>query len=1289
MLKKTSKIILVALLGICLALTAIFGLTSFKDGGSASADGKTAEDIIDLSYGPKDNVGQPTADGASNAIKVHFKGVNMSDGSFLENLAGFNDKLVVGTDSVEKTVAQWMSDAGSSRAFRIAVYGAGMYIQCESESNVLKASDIKYLTFKEGFALYEGTAGTKGDWVFSKTATTKVEGTDFPADIKLYVNRDANVYQYATSELTVASQPTKAVYEIGDTFDPSGMTLTAVTETSGTKTIEVTSAMCTADLSEAGAKQVTVSYAGKTVTVDVTVNAPAKVLTGIAYKSGSVSIEQNGSVNEMTLTDLIVTASYEGGTTEDVTVTSDMISVDPAVLGTVRGKVIYTLGNVTESCDIDVTVTDRTSGYDANNTYVIPVDGYYAGEDGGDRVLNDGGISIWFTTNAGFGKENVFQGLGEKWYSDGGFEEVTADINNYVLLNGKTFNELKTEGVDLTRFVLGWYGNGVFCLRIHVGGGYSLDTLETVTILRGFRMYNTSAQALGAKTPCDYTFEVAVKPGTTDNKMLVRKTESISVVSAPTKTVYTVGDEFNSNGMTIKAVYTDGGSAILSVKDRMISYDFSEAGEKNVTVTYNGKTATQAVTVNEPVATITGIAVKEGVTLTLKQYSVIPVLSADAKIVVSYSDDTTEEVDLTLAMISGYTNETVGKGKATVTYKEHECDINYTVSAYDGKSYFSGINYGPVYGTEGTGYASLVGIDEVGLSASLKALWEADKAQSAVIGKPNSDFITINGKTFTQLLSEGKVTRMLMYGKNFGFHIDDAEFMATVKNGAEICLLPGFAWVTYTADAWGVKDKYSEYTPIENAVVTTPMYFCFKNGVIEKVVDDVTLNGTPKADYYKGDVIDVTGLTLSVKYKGFDAETVNVTTDMCDYDFSEAGKVTVSVVYAGVTNTFEVTVTDVVLESIEIVNQPTKKEYDFGIDNVLNLEGIKVVAKYSNDTEREIAKESLTIEGFNSRAFGKQTITLKYGDKSATYEIEVKNISDDKYLGIDYASGAPSYESSQHNSLVVYFKLNGTYEELNSFWRTDKLDYVADYMLINGKKVSDLIKEGKVTRLCTWTNQLVIHLDTKYLVPATWVDKRDETHPDAVHYEEGVSEVVDTITFLPGFQWYTVTGILSGDLWGNDNAYMNATPISGAVLKEKITIKNEDGNFWTRPLITDDDGNVASDAVTLASLPTKTVYTVGDRLDVKGMKVIVKYADGGVEEIIPGVSEITGYKKDVEGKQTLSFTYMGQTVTFDVEVKKASSGKGCKSSVGVVGLAGLLAVLSSATFVLRKKRDEK
>ena len=1288
MIKSAGKKLLVAVLGICAALTMIFGVANFNRNGkiTAKADSSTLS-LLNLSKGHTDNAGSGFS--AGNTILIHWADGSQSGSTWgcLNLKCGetdLSDLVVVATAEKSQTLKQWNAEKCITRAI---TYGQMFGINLEESG--LKKSQVVSVTLKAGFAPITDASGWGNNAANVGTADlTKA----LPEDVKLWLNHTYGTLELDSTALKVTSQPETTEYLTGSTFNASGLAVTATTVLNGDVNLDISKLTYSYDFSTAGQKTVTISYGGQTATVDVTVAEPTKTLTGIKIKSGSVTIEQNGSASEMTLNDLKITASYEGEADEEKTVTADMISVDPAELGERQGKITYTESGITKVCEVTVTVVARTSAFTAENIYVIPIDGYYAGEDGGDRKFDDDGPNIWFTTNAGYKQEKLFSGLtgGQGgWYDQDTFKSVYSEIKAHVLINEKTLDEFNADGKKLTRLLLGWYGDGLFTLRMHKENTFNANDIQTITLLKGFQMYNESAQALGAPTPCDYTYTVVAKPGTTSDQMLVRKTESLTIVSAPTKTEYTEGEKFDPTGMTVKAVYTDGGEKTFAVKERMADVTtLNETGDVNVTITYNGQSVTQPINVNEKVVTVTGIAVKDNAKLFLKQYSLTKKLTDGAKITVSYSNGTSNDVDLTIDMVSGYTNETVGNDQeATVTYEGQTCKIKYDVAAYTSTSYFKGVNYGPIYGTEGTGYATLDGIDDV--NAELKALWDVDKAPSLVMGKTNGDLVTINGVTLTQLVNDKqyasyKFARMLMNGRNFAFHIDDATFMNTVKNGAEICFLPGFSWVTYTTDKWGDSSQCANYTPIENAVITKPTYFCFKNGNVCKVIDSVTLVGTPKASYYTGDVIDVTGLKLSVKYKGFDAEEIALTADMCEYDFREAGNdKTVSITYDGKTVTFNVNVEAVNLTDVELVTAPDKKDYDFGIENELDLNGLVVKAKYSNNTEANIPLDSLTVTGFDSRKFGVQTITVTYGDFEVSFKIEVKNISDDKYISIDYTSAATSYEGTQHNSLVVSFTFTGTYEKLNSYWGADKLDFVADYMLINGTPVSKLVKEGKVTRLAVWASQIVIHLDTVKLVPATWVDKRPKDGPNAIHYEEGVSEVVETVTFLPGFQWYTVNGIDSSTLWGNDNAYLSATPIEGAVLKEKITIRNEDGYGWTRPLKRT-DGVVDADALTVASLPNKTTYTVGDRFEANGLQIRLKYQDGGEDLITPGASEL-GYKKDVKGKQTLTFKYDGATASFEVTVKEpAAEKKGCGGSIGAISVSSL--GLLAFAFAFKRKR---
>lgn len=83
-------------------------------------------------------------------------------------------------------------------------------------------------------------------------------------------------------------------------------------------------------------------------------------------------------------------------------------------------------------------------------------------------------------------------------------------------------------------------------------------------------------------------------------------TESISVVTEPDKTEYTVGESLNTDGLVVEAVFNADSSGrrpeprTIEITDDMLSgFDSSAAGDVTVTVTYDKKTTTFTVTVVE------------------------------------------------------------------------------------------------------------------------------------------------------------------------------------------------------------------------------------------------------------------------------------------------------------------------------------------------------------------------------------------------------------------------------------------------------------------------------------------------------------------------------------------------------------------------------------------------------------------------------------------------------------------------------------------------------------------
>ena len=197
-------------------------------------------------------------------------------------------------------------------------------------------------------------------------------------------------------------------------------------------------------------------------------------------------------------------------------------------------------------------------------------------------------------------------------------------------------------------------------------------------------------------------------------------------------------------------------------------------------------------------------------------------------------------------------------------------------------------------------------------SESLKAISAVDLCPSAIPGKTLGDLVTIGGETVTELVAKGNVARFNFYGNTLVFHVDDPDYLAKIKSEQlEFVILPGFRWMNWHQDDWGNwgGSNKDNYTPVEGTLVTQPISF-YLNEKAEVCVktDGILVEAGYKDTYYVGDRIDMTTLLIRMDQGGQVGEPMHVLEEMVSYDFSKAGKATVTVEVKGMTATYTVTV---------------------------------------------------------------------------------------------------------------------------------------------------------------------------------------------------------------------------------------------------------------------------------------------------------------------------------------------------------------------------------------------
>jgi uncharacterized repeat protein (TIGR02543 family) len=76
-------------------------------------------------------------------------------------------------------------------------------------------------------------------------------------------------------------------------------------------------------------------------------------------------------------------------------------------------------------------------------------------------------------------------------------------------------------------------------------------------------------------------------------------------------------------------------------------------------------------------------------------------------------------------------------------------------------------------------------------------------------------------------------------------------------------------------------------------------------------------------------------------------------------------------------------------------------------------------------------------------------------------------------------------------------------------------------------------------------------------------------------------------------------------------------------------------------------------SIEVSQLPAKTLYTVGEELDITGLAVTGTYSDTSTAPLAVTVGNITGFDSETAGEQTLTVDIDGKTDTFDVTVYAA------------------------------------
>lgn len=155
---------------------------------------------------------------------------------------------------------------------------------------------------------------------------------------------------------------------------------------------------------------------------------------------------------------------------------------------------------------------------------------------------------------------------------------------------------------------------------------------------------------------------------------------SIAVKTSPTKTTYEAGEYFDPTGLVITATYSDSSTSDISYATSGASFTFLPTtstalttDNTSVTITYSGKSTSQAITVNAA-KVLSSISISGYVASFVEGDT----FSYGGIVTAHYSDSTTANVTAS-ATFSGYNMTTLGSQTVTVSYGGKSQTYNITV----------------------------------------------------------------------------------------------------------------------------------------------------------------------------------------------------------------------------------------------------------------------------------------------------------------------------------------------------------------------------------------------------------------------------------------------------------------------------------------------------------------------------------------------------------------------------------------------------------------------------------
>ena len=1066
------------------------------------------------------------------------------------------------------------------------------------------------------------------------------------------------------ASISITTQPTTLTYSDGDTINLAGGIITPITKSGKTGTTvatdaaTVTASTTTASIAqatnkwtiaggdglEAGNQTITLTYEGKTADYTIVVN---DTVASVSVTTQATAKNKLGTPSTaLDFTGLVATIQTSGGSSFTVgpnSLTIDRSSYNANSLSTQSFPVKY--GTVSSSNNAEITLSNYITGISVNFTntefdYGTPLstvlasgtykENYADGTSSSAKAISSSMVTGYNATPAAalFGADHTY---GETLTitlssSSNSFDQLPATATQAITIKDKITGIAINTIPSTSAFN---YGDSFMCTNGKIKTIYASGVDGTIISMTDSSVSLTEedGSTINMSPPAsEFVNGVATKTikvtytnnGQTFNAQYYITIEnSITgiVIDTQPKNEFVHGDTFTVGSGTLKINYSAGPAGSISMSDvdviitetdgsavnmsPAVSEYTNNSLTKTLKVTYEGKTTTYSITIKNTVDSIT-VTAPSTTNYNLNDSTSL----AGGKVVVTRKAGNTENVDLTdsRVTVTGFDTSVAGTNKtANVKYTE------------DGKDYTGTFNYSVANPVTG-----------VTITAPTKTTYN------------HGDALDLTGGTIT-----------ITYADTTTATEPITSATITESDGSTLNMSPA------SYDSTNKVDKTLKITYTKDGKTGTVNYPI----TIVNDVKSITVHSTNhKVNYNVNDTLDVTNLEILVTRATGTPEVKSVTADMVT-GFSSTSEntalpLTISYTENGITKTvdYNVSVTDTVTAISLNGTNPDKVKYGEELD----LSGVTIeVTKGSGKTTENVL--SSMISGFNKNTLGKQTVTVTYGGKTATFEVTVQDYVTKVEVNPDSVTGTYNDEladliSDNHIEYTVTYAKAGAQSPVA----------LTESMVTGYNKTSTTAQSLTVTytdndinsytKGTDFTDTLTVTLTNT--VASITIDAPSKTtynHGDALDLTGGVINLTyeDSTTGTLDISNATITE--------SDGSSVNMSPASyDSTNKVDKTLKityTKDGKTGTvnYPITIVNDVK----SITVHSTNHKVNYNVNDTLDVTNLEILVTRATGTPEVKSVTADMVTGFSSTSENTAlplTISYTENGITKTVDYNV---------------------------------------